>query len=109
MGGNRVQGVADGVLASDAVNLGQLNKVERLANRQGAIAAAAVNIPVSAGIRVGETTVGVGLGFSGGESAIAVGLASRVKDNVLVKGSVGTSGGGTTAGGVGVSITFGGD
>lgn len=112
MGGNRVQNVGNGVLDSDAANMGQLRQVERkidavrkLANQQGAIAAALNNLPMPAGLSVGETTIGAAIGFSGGESALSVGFGSVLAPNVLIKGSAGVAGS-TTSVGVGIGYTF---
>jgi len=105
MGGNRIQNVGNGVNDSDAANMGQLRQVEKLANQQGAIAAAAVNIPIPHALTPGQTTIGVGLGNSGGQTAAAVGLASRITEDLVLKGSVGVSGS-TTAVGIGLGYTF---
>ncbi len=112
MGGNRVQNVGNGVLDSDAANMGQLrqitnsiDQVKKLANQQGAIAAALNNLPMPAGLSVGETTIGAAVGFSGGESALSVGFGSSIAPNVMIKGSAGVAGS-TTSVGVGIGYTF---
>ena len=105
MGGNRIQNVGNGVLDSDAANMGQLRSVERMAKQQGAIAAAAVNIPLPAATTPGETTVGAAIGSSGGQSALAIGVASRLANGLLIKGTAGVSGS-TKSVGMGVGFTF---
>jgi autotransporter adhesin len=85
--------------------MGQLRDVERLANQQGAIAAAAVNIPLLLSSTPGETTVGAGVGYSGGRAALAVGVASRITEDLVIKGTAGISGS-TKAIGVGIGYTF---
>jgi trimeric autotransporter adhesin len=104
-GGNRIQNVGNGTLDSDAANMGQLRSVEKMAKQQGAIAAAAVNIPLPVVTAVGETTVGAALGYSGGQSALAIGIASRIKEDLLLKATAGISGS-TKSIGVGIGYTF---
>ena len=76
-----------------------------MARQQGAIAAAAVSIPLPSGGAIGETTVGAGLGASGGYAALAVGVSSRLKEDLLIKGTMGISGSTRTIG-VGIGYTF---
>lgn len=105
MGGNRVQNVVGGVQDTDAANMNQVRTVEKLANRQGAIAAAANAMPLATDGAVGEITVGAGLGSSGGQTALAVGLASRITENLVLKGAAAASGS-TRSVGVGIGYTF---
>jgi autotransporter adhesin len=105
LGGNRLQNVVAGDQATDGANVGQLRAVEKMARQQGAIAAAAVSIPLPSGGAIGETTVGAGLGSSGGYAALAIGVSSRIKEDLILKGTMGVSGGTKTIG-VGISYTF---
>ena len=105
LGGNRLQNVVAGVQDTDGVNIGQLRSVEKMAKQQGAIAAAAVSIPLPSGGTIGETTVGAGLGASGGYAALAVGVSSRIKEDLIIKGTMGISGSTKTIG-VGIGYTF---
>jgi trimeric autotransporter adhesin len=105
LGGNRLQNVVAGDQATDGANVGQLRAVEKMARQQGAIAAAAVSIPLPSGGAIGETTVGAGLGSSGGYAALAIGVSSRIKEDLILKGTMGISGGTKTIG-VGISYTF---
>ena len=77
----------------------------KLANQQGAIAAASVAIPLPNALTPGTTTIGVGLGNTNGETAAAIGLAARINEDLVLKGTIGVSGG-TTAVGVGIGYTF---
>ena len=52
-----------------------------------------------------EATIGVGLGNTNGETAAAIGLAARINEDLVLKGTIGVSGG-TTAVGVGIGYTF---
>lgn len=94
-----------GVQDTDAANVGQVRTLEKLANRQGAIAAAANAMPLATAGAVGEITVGAGVGSSGGQAALAVGLASRITESLVLKGTAGASGS-TTSVGVGIGYTF---
>ena len=105
LGGNRLQNVVAGVQETDGANMSQLRAVEKMAKQQGAIAAAAVSIPLPPGGVIGETTVGAGLGASGGYAALAVGVSSRIKEDLIIKGTLGMSGSTKTIG-VGIGYTF---
>ncbi|MBK7025606.1 MAG: YadA C-terminal domain-containing protein [Polaromonas sp.] len=91
MGGNRIQNVGAGVVDGDAANMGQLRIVDKSVKQQAAISAALSAMPLVAGA-VGETTVSAGVGSSGGQSALAVGLASRITENLTIKGNAGVAG-----------------
>jgi trimeric autotransporter adhesin len=112
MGGNRVQNVGNGVVATDAVNLGQLQAVEKSLHRAVAGAAAMANIaPPAGGVKPGEVVLGVGLGSSNGQTALAVGVTGSADANLSYRASVsfGTSSGGSTnkpVYGGGISYTF---
>ncbi|UBU50457.1 YadA-like family protein [Cobetia amphilecti] len=104
-GGKRITNVAPGVEAGDAVNVGQMqelnrhyaqefnnvhrriNEVEKSANAGTASALAASTVP-QAWIS-GKSMVGVGAGTYGGESAISIGV-SRLSDNgrFIIQGKV---------------------
>ena len=105
MGSSRVQNVGAGVQDTDAANMSQLRTVEKLANKQAAIAAAANAMPLATDGAIGEVTVGAGVGSSGGQTALAVGLASRISENLVLKGAAGASGS-TRSIGVGIGYTF---
>lgn len=114
-GGERITNVAPGVNGTDAVNLNQLNSVEsRLRKRiddtdkdakQGiATVAAMANIP-----QVDESktfSLGAGVGGYDSEWGFAVGGSYRVAPAVVLKGSLGSSGGGEVAGGLGISSSW---
>ncbi len=114
MGGNRVQGVAAGVVGTDAVNMNQLNAVNnnlqsqitdnRKEARRGIASVAAV-----AGIPSLESgkqfNIGVGLGNFKGQTAVAVGANARFAPDVTGKLSIGVSGGdATVSAGIGYSF-----
>jgi hypothetical protein len=114
-GGERITNVAPGVNGTDAVNLNQLNSVQsRLQKRiddtdknakQGvATVAAMANIP-----QVDESktfSLGAGVGGYDSEWGFAVGGSYRVAPAVVLKGSIGSSGGGEVAGGLGISSSW---
>lgn len=105
MGSNRVQNVGAGIVDSDASNVGQVRAVEKIANQQGAIAAAVGAMSSISELAVGETAVTAGVGASGGQGALALGLVSRIRDNLTLKGVAGASGK-TKSVGLGLSYTF---
>ncbi|HRH05042.1 MAG TPA: YadA-like family protein [Burkholderiaceae bacterium] len=104
MGGNRVQNVAPGIVASDAANYGQLQAVDKRAREYAAIAAAATAMPLSP-TGVGETTVSAGVGAAGGRPAIAIGLASRINESLTIKANAGAANGASSVG-IGIGYTF---
>ncbi|NNJ90552.1 MAG: YadA C-terminal domain-containing protein, partial [Gammaproteobacteria bacterium] len=87
----QVHGVADATAPFDAVNYRQLNEVKR-----GLAATTAMtNIPA---IDMGKKfSVGVGLGGYDEETAFALGSSMRLKNNFILKASVGHSFGGNTS------------
>ena len=104
-GGNRVQNVASGIVASDAANTGQVQAVQKSVKQYAAIAAASSALPLPAVGSVGETTVGAAFGAAGGYGAVAIGLASRITENLLIRANVGTAGSGSSVG-IGIGYTF---
>lgn len=104
MGGNRVQNVGPGVVASDAANYGQLQAVDKRSREYAAIAAAATAMPLTP-TNVGETTISAGIGAAGGRPAIAIGLASRINERLTIKANAGAANGASSVG-VGVGYTF---
>ncbi len=122
-GGNRVTGVAAGIDATDAVNVGQLNgfgtninsaindlgyridDVEDDANAGISAAMAMSSIPQS--FLPGKSMVGGGIATYNGESAVAIGV-SRVSDNgrwvLKVNGTADTQG--NAGGAVGAGFHF---
>jgi hypothetical protein len=106
--GNRLQGVAAGINGTDAVNMNQYNALQNSMNtnvnnlKYGvAGVAAASNIP---GLNKDQDfNIGMGVGGYQGYGAMAVGANMRVYDNITVKAS-GSTGGGQTSGGLGLSI-----
>lgn len=109
MGGNRVQNVADGVSDFDAVNLRQLNNLDKKLtgkiNETGAIAAAFAQLGQAQ--TPGKSTFGIAAGGQGSKAAVALGWSHRPVSMkpVVVKGSLGASGK-TVAGGVGATWEF---
>lgn len=96
-GGNVISNVAPGVADTDAVNVSQLNalnrklsnqiqEVEDIANAGTASAIAASHIPQP--YQAGASMFGIGVGTYGGQSAISLGL-SAISDNGvwILKGS----------------------
>ncbi|NBU25686.1 MAG: hypothetical protein EBS39_08720, partial [Gammaproteobacteria bacterium] len=103
MNSNRITGVADGRLAGDAVNLGQLESTRK--DLAGGIASSVAmsNIP---NVESGKTfAFGLGVGYFDGESAVAVGASYRVNDSTVLRGSFGGTSD-KTAGGVGISVSW---
>lgn len=118
--GNKVIGnVANGVVDSDAANIGQvrsyatqvnrrLDNVEETAYRGTAIAlAAAQQVP---NIKPGQFAVFGGVGHYEGESAVAIGGVAALADGrTSISAALGTGGSGSVGGRVGVSYLFGGE
>lgn len=104
MNGNRITGLANARFASDAVNYGQLEKAKEDLAGGVASSVAMANIP-----DVGSDktfAIGVGVGSYDSEGAFAVGASYRVSPSTVVRGSVGSSDGGETSGGLGVSVSW---
>jgi hypothetical protein len=103
--GNRLQGVADGIAATDAVNKRQLDKVETGLSRGVAGVAAMANLPaIDAGKKF---NVGFGAATYNGESAGSFGFQSRVNDMTVLKVSAASSfSGGEASIGAGLGISF---
>ena len=113
--GNRLQGVAAGINGTDAVNMNQYNSLQNRVNANNqsmnnnvnalkygvAGVTAAANIP---GLNKDQDfNIGMGVGGYQGFGAMAVGANMRVYDNITAK-VTGSTGGGQTSGGVGLSI-----
>lgn len=103
MGGNRIQNVANGVAATDAVNLRQLHETRTEARRGIAGASAIAGIPALESGK--QYNFGVGVGHYKGESALAFGGNARFDANTVGRLAVGFSGGDATiSAGVGWSF-----
>ena len=106
--GNRLQGVAAGINGTDAVNMNQYNSLQNSMNtnvnnlKYGvAGVAAAANIP---GLNKDQDfNIGMGVGGYQGYGAMAIGANARIYEGITVKAS-GSTGGGQTSGGLGLSI-----
>jgi autotransporter adhesin len=98
-GSTTIGNVADGVADTDAVNVGQLNKLNK--NINGGIAGAMAMASMPQANEVGKTMASAGIGYYNGGSSLAVG-ASRMSDNGrwVIKGgvSIGTGKVGMAAG-----------
>lgn len=101
--GNRIQGVANGVAATDAVNVRQLHETRTEARRGIAGASAVAGIPALESGK--QYNFGVGVGHYKGESALAFGGNARFDANTVGRLAVGFSGGDATiSAGVGWSF-----
>lgn len=100
----RVTGVANGSAAFDAVNVRQLNALDKKMDSGLASVAALAAIPCP--VTGKNTAIGVGFGNYGGESALAVGIKANIpKSNISVGAGVGFSSN-NTATNLGVSFSF---
>jgi hypothetical protein len=101
----RIVNLAPGVNATDAVNVWQLNRVEKRADAGTASVAAALNIPQA--FEPGKGVIGLGLGARGGQTAFAFG-ASKMSANgrAIVKFSASWDSQGKTTAGGGVGFEF---
>ena len=104
-GGNRLQGVGNGVVATDAVNLGQLQSVQKELNKSIASAAAMANISAPSDLKPGEFALGVGIGTSGGQASAAIGISGVAQPGLSYRASVGLNGSKPTFG-AGMNWTF---
>lgn len=103
-GGNRLQGVGEGVADTDAVNVGQLDDVQEEARRGVAIAAALDTLLPDPDKRF---RLNLGGGYYNGESAIGLTGAGRVDRDLAVYFGIGSdSGFNETAGKIGVSYQW---
>jgi hypothetical protein len=101
---NRLQNVADGVAATDAVNKRQLDKVETNLSRGIASVTAMANLPaVDSGKKF---NMGFGLGSYNGENAASIGFQSRIDNSTVLKVSAASSDKGDAAFGAGIGISF---
>lgn len=105
----RVAGVADGVNDFDAVNMRQLNNLDKKLNKKidetGAISAAFAQLGHSQ--TPGKSSFGIAAGGQGGKGGIALGFSHRpvTMKPVVVKASLGAAGK-TVAGGIGATWEF---
>lgn len=97
-------GVADGVNRYDAVNKGQLDRVEREAARGIASVAALAAIPEPAAGK--KYSVGAGTSIYSGYSAIAFGFKGVVRENVRVNVGVSTVNGSRAVMNAGVGFSW---
>ena len=99
----QVHGVADGTSYYDAVNYGQLKRLETVLSRGIASTTAMLNIP---SLDTDKTfSMGVGFGYYNGQNALAAGANYRIADNALLRASVGSAGS-HSAIGVGASLAW---
>jgi hypothetical protein len=106
-----VHGVANGVVATDAVNKGQLDAVandlhraEKMLSRGIASTTAIANIPQ---VDQNKTfSVGVGIGGYNSQNALAVGVSYRFAPNAVLKASVGSASGDKAAYGIGAGWSW---
>jgi autotransporter adhesin len=103
LGGRQLVNLAPGTSGTDAVNLNQLQGVERHADGgiATAIAMSGVWLPADK-----KYAVSTNLGVFGGETALAAGAALRLTDNAILNGSVGFGVDGGVGGRVGVSFAW---
>jgi hypothetical protein len=103
----QVHGVADGTADYDAVNVRQLEKVNRQLSAGVAGAVASVNIPQ---VDPGKNfALGVGVGNFQGASALAIGSSVRVNPNTVIKATLsGVDSGSsrTTTVGMGIGMSW---
>jgi hypothetical protein len=100
-----VTGVANGVNAYDAVNVGQLQSTRTVLSRGIASVTAMANIP---SVDQNKTfAVGVGLGSYDSQTAVAIGASYRMTPDTVLRGSVGTaSSSGKAAYGIGLASSW---
>ncbi|WP_390349762.1 YadA family autotransporter adhesin [Variovorax boronicumulans] len=110
-GGTRISNVAPGVLPGDAVNLGQLQQVQkqvgdvaRIAYSGVAMATAMSSLPQA--MTPGKTLMTLGVGQYAGYSAMAVGFSSRSNDGKWIYKINGGYSGQKFSVGVGVGYEF---
>ena len=102
-GPSRVTGVANGVTRYDAVNMGQLDAIEKKASGGVAMASALAGMPQ---VEPGKTFgVALGGGYFDGQGAGSLGVSFRERDDAVFKLGVASSMDGNLAvnGGVGIS------
>lgn len=100
----RVSGIANGVNQFDAINLGQLQVVQKEMQRGVAAASALAALPQ---VEPGKTfQLGVALGNYASQTAFAIGGSYRINENSLVKFAVGTAGGGKVATSAGYGMSW---
>ena len=105
MSNNRISNVADGIAPTDAVNMRQLDRVERDSRAGISSVAALAGIPSMSDTEDG--VLGVGVGTYKGESSIAVGATKRISDSATFKFGVGTStSSGSVTGSFGIGIKW---
>lgn len=105
MSNNRITNVADGIAPTDAVNMRQLDRVEKDSRAGISSVAALAGIPSMSDSEDG--VLGVGVGTYKGESSIAVGATKRISDSATFKFGVGTStSSGSVTGSFGIGIKW---
>jgi hypothetical protein len=115
MNGNRIQNVANGVAPGDAVNVsqlqasqsritGQLQDSQKLLSRGVAATVAMANIPI---VDEGKTvSFGVGVGHYNGENGLSIGASYRVMPQAIMRASIASGSGGSSAFGLGMSSSW---
>lgn len=101
----KIQNVANGTVATDAVNYGQLMAVQQQVDtmKSGiASVAAMANIPASNDPKQ-RVSIGAGVGAYMGKTASAIGATVRVTKNLTAKASFSSASGGESTTGVGIA------
>ena len=102
--GGIISGVANGLAANDAVNVGQLGDARRELARGIAGSSALAGIPQ---VDPNKTfSLGAGLGTYSGESAIAIGISARYTNNMVAKAAISSTSGGKAVGSAGVGFSW---
>lgn len=104
--GRRLMNVSDGILNSDAPNMGQLRRAVEKLNR-GVASTVAMSTPIM-DLEPGETSVAMGAGFYEGENGVALRGAYRAHTDLplMVSGAVATAGNDSWTGQVGFAVKF---
>jgi len=102
--GGIISGVANGLAANDAVNVGQLGDARRELARGIAGSSALAGIPQ---VDSNKTfSLGAGVGTYSGESAIAIGISARYTNNMIAKAAISSTSGGKAVGSAGVGFSW---
>jgi len=102
--GGIISGVANGLAANDAVNVGQLGDARRELARGIAGSSALAGIPQ---VDPNKTfSLGAGLGTYSGESAIAIGISARYTNNMIAKAAISSTSGGKAVGSAGFGFSW---
>lgn len=104
--GRRLMNVSDGILNSDAPNMGQLRRAVEKLNR-GVASTVAMSTPIM-DLEPGETSIAMGGGFYEGENGVALRGAYRAYTDLplMVSGAVATAGNDSWTGQVGFAVKF---